>query len=71
MGSTLEEILSRMKVVAEGVYTTRAVSELALKQQFQTPIIDQVNSALEGKLSVESITHALMSRKLRSEAGRV
>lgn len=66
-GKTLDEILAELKVVAEGVKTTHAVSQLSDRLQLDTPIVKQVELALTGILSKEMIIKSLMSRKLKAE----
>ncbi|MBD0369825.1 MAG: NAD(P)-dependent glycerol-3-phosphate dehydrogenase [Pyrinomonadaceae bacterium] len=69
-GRTLEEILSGMSEVAEGVKTTRAVHSLALKLNVEMPITEEVHAVLyEGK-SAREAAEALMTRPLRGEFER-
>jgi glycerol-3-phosphate dehydrogenase (NAD(P)+) len=66
-GRTLEEILSGMHEVAEGVRTTRAVKLLAGSRKIEMPITEQVHAVLyEGK-SVRAAAGDLMARPLRGE----
>jgi glycerol-3-phosphate dehydrogenase (NAD(P)+) len=66
-GRTLEEILSGMREVAEGVRTTRAVKLLAASRGIEMPITEQVHAVLyEGK-SVRAAAEDLMARPLRGE----
>ncbi|MGH7564526.1 MAG: NAD(P)H-dependent glycerol-3-phosphate dehydrogenase, partial [Gemmatimonadota bacterium] len=49
-GETLEEIRSDMRMVAEGVRTTRSVRDLARRQDVEMPITEEVHAMLyEGK----------------------
>jgi glycerol-3-phosphate dehydrogenase (NAD(P)+) len=49
-GRKLEDVLSEIKMVAEGVPTARAAHQLALKHGVEMPIMEQVNKVLfEGK----------------------
>lgn len=66
-GERLEEILSDMKVVVEGVQTTRAVSILADKLQIEVPIVKTIELSFAGELSEDLMISNLMSRKLKSE----
>lgn len=66
-GETLEEILADLKVVAEGVKTTYAVSELSRKIGLDSPIVDMVEMSLSGPFSETMIIKSLMTRKLKSE----
>ena len=66
-GRDLQEILSGMKEVAEGVKTTRAVHHLAQKLSVEMPITNEVNAVLyEGKRVPEAV-ESLMTRPLRGE----
>jgi glycerol-3-phosphate dehydrogenase (NAD(P)+) len=66
-GRTLEEVLSGMREVAEGVKTTRAVKLLADRLAVQMPITEEVHAVLyEGK-SARDAADALMQRPLRGE----
>ena len=69
-GETLEEIQSDMRMVAEGVRTTRAVRDLARRHDVEMPITEEVHSMLyEGKdprISVED----LMTREFKPEFER-
>lgn len=66
-GRALEEILSGMHEVAEGVRTTRAVRLLAGSRGIEMPITEQVHAVLyEGK-SARAAAEDLMARPLRGE----
>ncbi|HEX9919127.1 MAG TPA: NAD(P)H-dependent glycerol-3-phosphate dehydrogenase [Pyrinomonadaceae bacterium] len=66
-GRPLEEILSGMHEVAEGVRTTRAVKLLAESRRIEMPITEQVHAVLyEGK-SASAAAGDLMARPLRGE----
>ncbi len=66
-GETLEQILESMDAVAEGVWTTRSVHELAEQQGIEMPITAEVFRVLfEGKHPVEA-TDSLMMRPPRDE----
>ncbi|WP_373532766.1 NAD(P)H-dependent glycerol-3-phosphate dehydrogenase [Vampirovibrio sp.] len=66
-GESLSEILTDLKVVAEGVKTTHAVYELSRKIGLDTPIVDMVEMCLSGPFSEKMIVKSLMTRKLKSE----
>jgi glycerol-3-phosphate dehydrogenase (NAD(P)+) len=69
-GRALEEILSGMTEVAEGVKTTRAVHRLAQKLHVEMPITNEVHAVLyEGK-RVPDAVESLMTRPLRDEFER-
>ena len=66
-GRTLPEILAGMRMVAEGIRTTKALRELAGKQGVEMPITGKVYEILyEGKNPGEAVDE-LMSRGPRSE----
>jgi len=66
-GRTLEEIVSGMREVAEGVKTTLAVHRLAQKLNVEMPITNEVHAVLyEGK-KAEDAAGELMLRPLRGE----
>lgn len=69
-GRRLEDILTGMSEVAEGVKTTRAVCRLAERLQVEMPITEEVHAVLyEGK-SARQAAEALMTRPLRGEFER-
>jgi len=66
-GKSLQEILSSMQAVAEGVATTRSVYELREKLNVEMPITESVYEVLfKGKPPLKAIVE-LMSRSLKSE----
>ncbi|MEQ8856014.1 NAD(P)H-dependent glycerol-3-phosphate dehydrogenase [Gimesia sp.] len=66
-GETLQEILSSMEAVAEGVNTTRSVYNLAEQRGLEMPITTEIYRVLfEGK-SPEDATQTLMTRPPREE----
>lgn len=66
-GRPLAEILSEMKMVAEGVETAPALLELAAAAQIELPITEQVHAILrEGKAPAEAIRE-VMERPLKRE----
>ncbi len=69
-GETLAEIRSDMRMVAEGVRTTRSVRDLARRHDIEIPITEEVHAMLyEGKdprISVED----LMTREFKPEFER-
>ena len=69
-GKTLDEVLSGMSMVAEGVETTRSGRELARLHQVEMPITEIVYQVLfENKPSSEAVGE-LMERQLKSEIWR-
>jgi len=66
-GRTLGDVLSSMKMVAEGVETTRSAVELARRLSVELPIAAQVYKVLfEGK-NPNDATADLMSRDMKEE----
>ncbi len=66
-GRGVDEIISGMHEVAEGVKTTLAVKYLAAKTGVEMPITDQVYAVLYEKKLVTDAVNELMSRPLRAE----
>lgn len=68
-GQTLEQILKELRVVAEGVKTTHAVTQIAEQIGLDCPIVKQVEYCLDAKgpFSEKTIIKSLMSRRLKSE----
>jgi glycerol-3-phosphate dehydrogenase (NAD(P)+) len=67
-GRQLGEILSGMKMVAEGVNTTRAALQLGERHGVELPIAAQMAAVLENRSDVRTAIEALMLRRQRSEA---
>ncbi len=67
MGRRLDEVVSEMKMVAEGVKTSIAARELARKHSVEMPITEEVCRVLyEGK-DPERAVMELMTRRLKEE----
>jgi glycerol-3-phosphate dehydrogenase (NAD(P)+) len=66
-GKTLNEILSEMRMVAEGVKTARSVYNLAKKLDVEMPICSEVYSILYEGNSPEEAGERLMARELKPE----
>jgi glycerol-3-phosphate dehydrogenase (NAD(P)+) len=66
-GRPLEEILSGMASVAEGVSTTKSVVELARRHGVEMPITEAVYSVLFEKKEVLTALSELMSREPKPE----
>ena len=69
-GRRLGDILSGMKMVAEGVKTTRAALALGARHGVELPITTQMAAVLSGSADVRSALDALMLRPQRSELER-
>lgn len=69
-GKSIDQILSEMKMVAEGVKTTPAARALAARVGVEMPITEQVYQVLyEGK-DPSTVAEGLMSRQLKDEPER-
>lgn len=66
-GESLEEILTDMKAVAEGVKTASAVRELARRHGVEMPIAEQVCAIVEEGRSPAEALQALMMRDPKPE----
>ncbi|MDD3368335.1 MAG: NAD(P)H-dependent glycerol-3-phosphate dehydrogenase [Lachnospiraceae bacterium] len=63
-GKSYEEAMAEVKMVVEGVYSTKAAVALAKKYEIQMPIIEQVNAVLfEGKTAAEAVKDLMMRDK--------
>ncbi len=66
-GQSLNEIISEMNMVAEGVKSTRGILDLAARHEVEMPITEQVGRVLyEGASPAEAVA-TLMTRGARSE----
>lgn len=66
-GSTLEEILSEMNMVAEGVKTAKSVYNLSRKIGVDMPICHAIYHILYDNLSPKTASQQLMTRDLKEE----
>jgi glycerol-3-phosphate dehydrogenase (NAD(P)+) len=66
-GKKLDEIISEMRMVAEGVKTTRSVYNLSKKLGVDLPICNEVYAVLFEDLSVKETVQRLMNRSLKHE----
>ena len=66
-GRKLDAIISEMRMVAEGVKTTRSVYNLSKKLGIDLPICNEVYSVLFEAFSVEETVQRLMNRSLKHE----
>lgn len=66
-GADVEQYLAQSQFVVEGVYTTRAVLQLAEKYRVEVPITRAVHAVLFEKVDPLSAIGALMSRAMRPE----
>ena len=68
-GLSLEDILTNMKMVAEGVRTTEAALALGEKYNVELPISSQVAELLAGRKDPKTAVYDLMLRPQRAESG--
>jgi glycerol-3-phosphate dehydrogenase (NAD(P)+) len=66
-GESLQEILSQMNAVAEGVATARSVYGICERESIETPIMGEVYRVLFENKCPADATNSLMERPLRSE----
>ncbi len=66
-GEKLENILSELRQVAEGVKTTKVVKKLAKKFNLELPICEEVYKVLYEGENPQSSLKRLLSRKLKKE----
>jgi glycerol-3-phosphate dehydrogenase (NAD(P)+) len=66
-GKTLDAVLSRMRMVAEGVHTTIAANRLARIQKVEMPITHEIYQVLYRNKPPRRALAELMSRALREE----
>jgi len=67
-GLSLDQALSEMKMVAEGVKTTKSCYALASKLQVEMPILEQVHQVLYQNKRCEDAVYELFQRELKQEA---
>ena len=66
-GNKLPEILGSMKMVAEGVLTTKSIYHLKNKLQVSMPITDEIYQVLFDEKPPEKAIYDLMTRNLKEE----
>ncbi len=66
-GRTLDEVVSDMKMVAEGVTTTLSARQLAIREKIEMPICEQVYQILYEKKDPRMALQDLMGRELKNE----
>ena len=66
-GKTLEQVLSEMVMVAEGVKTTRSAYELAAQHQVEVPIIAEAHKVLFQNKDPKEAVYDLMTRAAKFE----
>ncbi|BDC49090.1 glycerol-3-phosphate dehydrogenase [NAD(P)+] [Bryobacterales bacterium F-183] len=66
-GQTLEQITGSMRTVAEGVHTTYAAYDLAVKHNLDLPIVTAMYQILKHGKTPRQAIHELMERPLKGE----
>jgi len=66
-GEKIDQIMKSMYMVAEGIKTTKAVYEIAIKNDLNVPITECIYEIIYKNLSPEESVKKLMSRKFKSE----
>lgn len=66
-GRKLDEIVSSMRMVAEGVKTTQSAVALAHRQSIEMPIVEKIHAVLSEGLNPLEAINDLMERKLKDE----
>ena len=66
-GKKIDEVLSSMRMVAEGVKTARSTVALARKLDIEMPIAEKMYSVLYEDLKPQDAIDDLMERKLKEE----
>jgi glycerol-3-phosphate dehydrogenase (NAD(P)+) len=66
-GRKLADIVSSMRMIAEGVETTAAACDLARKYYVDMPITTQMDAILRGETSPRDAIRELMERELKAE----
>jgi glycerol-3-phosphate dehydrogenase (NAD(P)+) len=70
-GMKLNEILSEMRMVAEGVKTAKSVYNLSRKLSVDMPISHEVYHVLYDDIAPKEALHRLMTRDLKQELDEV
>ena len=68
-GQSLQEILSRTRMVAEGVTTTKAALALGARQGIELPIAHEMSEVLAGRKAPHDAIRDLMGRRQKLEHG--
>jgi glycerol-3-phosphate dehydrogenase (NAD(P)+) len=67
-GQTLDEVVGEMRMVAEGIKTTRSVLDLAARSGIEMPIAEHVGKVLYEGMHPRDAVLSLMSREARPES---
>ena len=66
-GQKIDEILSEMTMVAEGVPTVKAVHNAAKKLNISMPIVEAIYNIIYKNANAKDMVEALMGRELKVE----
>ena len=68
-GYSMEDAMEEVKMVVEGVYSTKAAVALGEKYKVDLPIIEQVNQVLfHGQSAKDAVTELMLrSRRIENE----
>ena len=66
-GERIEDILASMQMVAEGVWNSKVVHEIAKRLRVEMPICDLVYALCHGGYDARKAVAAMMSRELKEE----
>jgi glycerol-3-phosphate dehydrogenase (NAD(P)+) len=66
-GKILKDIVSGMKMIAEGISTTKSVRQLAQREKVELPICEQVFQIIYRRKDPKQALYDLMSRELKEE----
>ena len=66
-GQTIEEATNGLSTIAEGMYSAKAITKLAVQNKIDMPITQAVNDLIEEKYSVTDIIDNLLNRPIKEE----
>ena len=66
-GETIEEATNGLSTIAEGMYSAKAITKLAVQNKIDMPITQAVNDLIEEKYSVTDIIDNLLNRPIKEE----
>ena len=64
---TIEEATNGLSTIAEGMYSAKAITKLAVQNKIDMPITQAVNDLIEEKYSVTDIIDNLLNRPIKEE----
>ena len=68
-GRSLDDILGERRAVTEGVYTAKAMVQIAHDRGIEVPIAEAVYAIVDGRLAVHDAIEQLMTRPMKAETG--